>query len=350
MADSNTIELSKLNSCISEFRKKESTLSQELTLFEIAGFPSRETVFSNVLKFFFDSRERHGFNTKVIKAFLKDIIPDAKETDLETINIRREALTDKKNRIDLVIETKSFLIGIENKVYHSLNNDLDDYADYLKKDSSKQPVMVVLNLNEDNYESDKNKFLFVSYKKFIDNLSSINEPEQTNKYYLFLKDFIQNIKNHFPAIMNEEQIKFLADHEDAIEQIKALAGKGMNYLHTRIANIFKPVNLPDQTWYRYSEVPWCIELHKEFRNKVLKIACTIEISKIYIEAQAEESHLFTKLKNWLNEKYNTELKSDNGWLSLHQFDNIYNVEDQDVTNELMNLVNWIEEFILKQTD
>lgn len=349
MADSNITDLLSLNKCIADFREKELTLSPEITLFEIAGFPSRENVFSNVLKFYFDSRERHQFGTSVLKFFLSDIVSNKDDNDLQTISINREVTTNKQNRIDLVIETNKYLIGIENKVFHSVNNDLSDYATFLKARTSKELILIVLNLHKDNLANDENGFKYISYKKLLDNLSLLVETATASKYHLLLKDFIQNIRNHFPSIMTEEQIKFLEANEEAIEKIKMLSGKATNYLHLRIAEIFKAIKPPDESWYPYNEVPWSFELHKGIQNLTLKIACTIEISKIYIEIGCDESHMFNKLRNWLNKHFNKEISLQNGWLYMKQYNEIYNVSNKEITAELQKLVLLIEDFTKENT-
>ena len=122
--------LPQLQGTIDFFKSNEDQLINEPTFFEIAGFPSRENVFSNFLKFYFNSKEKHLLGTRVLEALLHSI-PGIDLGGLETKYVKREVVTKKQNRIDLIIETDGYVIAIENKVYHIINNDLADYSDYL---------------------------------------------------------------------------------------------------------------------------------------------------------------------------------------------------------------------------
>ena len=66
----------------------------------------------------------------------------------DQVRIQREYGTDKRKRIDLVISHPNFTIGIENKIYHWLANDLEHYAAQLDQISAGRhtPYNVVLGL------------------------------------------------------------------------------------------------------------------------------------------------------------------------------------------------------------
>jgi hypothetical protein len=86
-------------------------------IFEISGFPHYENVFSNVFAFFL------GKCNFILKAFLKCINNINIEFNVEydgVINIHREERTESGKRIDIVINTNRFVIGIENKIHAPL--------------------------------------------------------------------------------------------------------------------------------------------------------------------------------------------------------------------------------------
>lgn len=158
--------------------------SYKPTVFEIARFPRREDVFSNLIAFFISNKIEHGFQKIWIDAFSKIL-----GFEIDNIqSVEREVYTETGNRIDLVIYTDSQIIGIENKVDASLYNDLDDYYSYLKNLSEhqqKNPVLAVLSLS--NHEL-KEEYISITYKQLYTGINNvrIEELNKVDQYYLSL--------------------------------------------------------------------------------------------------------------------------------------------------------------------
>lgn len=83
------------------------------TFMDVSGYPHYENVSSNILAFYFDPLEEHGFNALVINSFIKVLIKRGLNIqlveDMEKININREYITEKGNRIDLVLKINILL-------------------------------------------------------------------------------------------------------------------------------------------------------------------------------------------------------------------------------------------------
>jgi len=64
--------------------------------------------------------------------------------------------------MDIIIDGEAFTIGIENKIFHWLANDLEDYSQYIDRLAGEKPVVVkaVLGLRR---ESGPLKAGFVSF-------------------------------------------------------------------------------------------------------------------------------------------------------------------------------------------
>jgi len=99
---------------------------------EIAGFPKWETVNSNLLAFYLDKTEEHGFGDLFFKSLLKLIELDKIELYNSDFFVEREVYTPKGKYIDIVIKSvdiddngkHDWVIILENKVYADLYNDL----------------------------------------------------------------------------------------------------------------------------------------------------------------------------------------------------------------------------------
>lgn len=336
-----------LQTVVNEFSNKKSELINEPTIFEIAGFPSRENVFSNFLKFYFDSRNNHGFGVKVLKALLLTIdgYKEYKDEYLKTRDVKREVTTENLKRIDLIIETSTFVVAIENKVYHVLNNDLEEYSNYLKN-HYKKVLKIVLNLTEDNPEPNEYGFIFISYKTFLHNLEvAVPQVANVNRYEVFYSEFIQNLKNHFPDYMTEAQINFLIRNEENINKIKGLYTRSINYINSLSYEIFRQVEFDKNLWNEYREIPDVFEVHYKTENPVLKIACTVEISKIYIEVLTDDKY-YSELKDFLDKKYDADIKPQSmKWLYVKEYQELWKLSVRDISRDISQLILWIEDFL-----
>lgn len=177
----------------------------ERNIFEIAGYPHYENVVSNILAFFFDTREQHGYQDCWIKSLMecylsKNLLDDVSSESIVTNNIEREYSNGSDKRIDLLIDCGSFLVLIENKIYASLYNDLEIYSlmakNYLKKEGLEDTpiIKIVLSLFEVNNISQKD-VINITYEELINQVIKNKEKYQTSlKWSMFCDEFIENIK------------------------------------------------------------------------------------------------------------------------------------------------------------
>ncbi len=187
--------------------------------FKIAGFPRWENVSSNILQYFFR-------NQAVLNLFLEC----TDDNDLKSspitgeIEVLREEQTENLKRIDLVIITNKFVIGIENKIGASLYNPVDDYNSHLKKEAGESKIPKLIILSETPVIKD-NRYARVTHGALIKKIQK-NYYKLLNvlghRDFLLLTEYINNIESLQGArYMNEKFIKFAAedDNADKIEQI-----------------------------------------------------------------------------------------------------------------------------------
>lgn len=117
----------------------------DTTIFDVSGYPHYENVCSNVLAFYFDPQREHGLGSLLLDGLLNALnYPQTEPVQLQ--NIWREYSTLRGGRLDLLIKTDRYLIAIENKIFHGLNNDLNDYRETVQHlaDPDVQPIYLVL--------------------------------------------------------------------------------------------------------------------------------------------------------------------------------------------------------------
>lgn len=214
------MNLLELNELLVSFNKVNIKESLPPTLMEIAGFPRWENVCSNILAFYLEPQREHGLGDLVLSSLL-EIEQLGMQYQASTTNVSREVTTKKGNRIDLVIETDSFVIGIENKVDAELYNDLEDYESQIKKIANHR-MFKCLVLAPSKYNNLNNGFVSITYyelfanikRKIVDYMAFAN-----NKYALFLIDFITTLEKKNFMESNAEFYSFCEKNNESISTL-----------------------------------------------------------------------------------------------------------------------------------
>lgn len=186
---------------------------------QLTDYPHLENVCSNVLAFFFNTEEAHGFGSLFIKSLLECVSPDIHCQSTEVIE--REMPTQRGKRIDIFIETDRQLIAIENKVYSGVDNPFDDYEAHIHKlnlQSEKELVFVLLTLREE--KADGTAFVNVTYPRLFGAIrKNIGAyiVDASSKWIIILNDFIRTIEQLMEgAALDKDFINFYNEHEDTI--------------------------------------------------------------------------------------------------------------------------------------
>lgn len=194
------------------------------TFLGIAKQPHYENVMSNIYAFFFDTNEVHNLKD----LFMKSLLELINNSSLANQNIVFETFlnfkviteyeTKNKKRIDLLLQSNDQAIIIENKVYHQLNNDLDEY--YNEIDVAYK-MGIVLSLHPIT-NIKHHRFINITHlqlvTKVLQNLCNY-VLNANDKYLVFLKDFCQNIINLSHPIMEKDNIAFYYRNQDKINQL-----------------------------------------------------------------------------------------------------------------------------------
>jgi len=198
------------------------------TFMQIGGYPHYENVCSNILAFFFDPENEHGLLDLCYKSLLqcvceKDarLVGDAVQ-ETSHLNIKREVDCGGK-RLDLLLESDQFVIGIENKIWHHLNNDLNAYAkevDGRAKEKDLKTIYIVLSIRN---ETPGVNFICITYSEFFQHLKSLLGYYAANanaKYVIYLNDFIKTIEDlQGNSMTTDSQITFFKDNFKAIKNL-----------------------------------------------------------------------------------------------------------------------------------
>ncbi len=232
-----------MSALIDDFSKLPDRVERRPTLMEIAGYPHYENVCSNILAFYLDPEEPHGLGTLVLDALTRvGNIATAEESIGGNISIEREVITDKGNRVDILIESDTHAILIENKIYASVGNPLDDYADYLARrvfgGRAKHKFLLTLSQTD---EGRKWGFRNLTYPRFIEQvrlmLGQYVSGADTRYLTMFL-DFLNTLENlQEETRMEPEFVRFLSERSDDIEDLLAEVKRFKDELRKKVQEL-----------------------------------------------------------------------------------------------------------------
>jgi hypothetical protein len=245
------LDLVNCSTILVELRSLPKIKAQDLTYFEIAGYPSLENVTSNILSFFLDPNQSHGLNTLFVESLLIATNQDYHIEELIEIEVEREVYTDKKYRIDLVIESQSIIVGIENKLFANLNNDLENYKQHLLKNAGgKRVIPILLTLFPIDSKKNLEGFISVTYEKYFEVLLSSlgkNLLEANNRYISFFLEFIKTINNLTKetniAMVNPAFINWLSKNQEDVNLLYQQIGEFKKELTKKAKQLGSLINL-----------------------------------------------------------------------------------------------------------
>lgn len=318
---------------LAEFKKLPSTPQRDPTTLELSGYPHLENVYSNILAFFLDPEREHGFGLLFLKSLLS--VAGCKEIqDGEKVEVNREEITGTRKQIDLVISTDTLIVGIENKIYNVLHNDLEDYGRHIAKSAKANDrhvckILLGLHLPEDGTKL--SGFKPITYQDYFDEVLRRIGPTligSNDRYLQFALEVIETIKHLTEgSAMKPEMLKFFQKKEEEVasllQEVKELKQE-MRKQVDRLWTDFKPNSLfpnitfsrsqqyhklYDSVWYEINKDGFTLVIHTIISPKGWKI-------KVFPKEKGNfhrvKPWLETQGDNWKEEgtRYQSDLSAD----------------------------------------
>lgn len=213
----------KFKKLIEDFKKIDLLDADNVSILDILGY--KETKISNLLRYFFDTKRGHNLKDLLVKSLLEAYPEEVNITDYNTKHIYMSDFQTMGNgRLDILFRGENFVVGIENKLYADLYNDLNDYSNSIdeeaKKHNKEHKFKIVLSITNKDIPND-NDFKNITYADFFEKINQ-NLPAYIYnahpKYLLFLNDFMNTIQR--PNIMsNQELVTFLQENNEDIDEL-----------------------------------------------------------------------------------------------------------------------------------
>jgi len=97
------------------------------TFLEMTGRSRDELTASNVLQFYLSPDAEHKLGPYILQCLLSAAGVSFEDADLMDCDVDRETETRSKKRLDLLISATGLVVGVENKIFAGVYNDLADY-------------------------------------------------------------------------------------------------------------------------------------------------------------------------------------------------------------------------------
>lgn len=188
---------------LDKLKSLKSSNPREENLFQIGGRGHYENPTTQILEFFLNKNRGHGFNTLILDALLEtaQVVPGTIKTQMPYWTTH-EVVVDipsQQDRMDLVLESDSWVIVIENKIRHWAANDFKAYESFANN-KKKEVVLIILSIREEKqprWHSLKWKDLIKAIRYKIELHSSEVGKE---KWPLFLHEFLTNVEDECSGV------------------------------------------------------------------------------------------------------------------------------------------------------
>lgn len=226
------MEVTEIEQLLTDFATLRKEVKQP-TYLEICKYPRRrfEEICSRLLCFYLAPNKEHGFGELFLHSLFQLLAPE-KEFHFKSDKIRviSEENAEGK-RLDILIYSDTFVVGIENKISAGLYNPLEAYKNRIQLYGSDNIYRVVLSLHkllskEDLAFIEANGFSNLTYDQYFrqirQNLSAF-KATCNEKYLHDLNDFIETLENMKDnRILNEELSHYFFDNAGKIDSLITL--------------------------------------------------------------------------------------------------------------------------------
>ena len=258
--------LTETTELLNEFDNLPKTIRQP-TYLEICRYPRRrfEEICSRLLCFYIAPKNEHGLNDLFLKSLLELLTKENLSFKDEHVKVISEENAEGK-RLDILIHSPTFVIGIENKITAGLYNPLETYKNRIALYGTENIFRVVLSLRKivDKNELatlQANDFIRLTYFELFEVIKRkigayLNQAN--SKYVTFLTDFIQTLENMSGQnILNEKLADYFFDNSHRIDELNTLYQKYKMRTHelqaARIAELREKIGelTKDTRWWAW---------------------------------------------------------------------------------------------------
>jgi hypothetical protein len=226
-----------MDDMIRSFIEKSSNINisdNEKTFFDVGMRGYYENPMSDVLAFYLNPIEQHQFGAVILEEFLSCCDLDELNPTLIGSPIR------ERDHIDIFLNSKDWVLVIENKIFHVANNPFDKYENRARDyaGDNKRIHFVILA----PYDPKIPKWKWVPTRLFIKKLKlRLSTITIQNKWRIFLADFLTSLERVLEPMkystLTEADLQYLSDNLRNVKQVSDL----LEAYYQSIFNIVMPI-------------------------------------------------------------------------------------------------------------
>ena len=211
---------------------------KEIGFLEIVGQSTKENPISNVYRHFLDPELSPELSSILIDSLLGlinvklKILKREVDLQLDEYSAIREYQTGN-GRIDLVIESQKgrSVIIIEAKIYHSIENDLNDYWNAFEYPESKK-VGILLSLKPISSKFiGHDKFINITHAEWLNQAKTFCLPYSLSaKSFIYFTDFFTTMQNLTTGNELTAEVQFYLDYHEKIEAAISCRNSATNFI------------------------------------------------------------------------------------------------------------------------
>lgn len=212
--------------------------AQEASIFDLGGRGYYENPTTDLLAFFLDPAQVHGFGDCFLRTLLGCICPQSPLDPALALPPQREVSTLNGNRIDLLLEGDDWLLILENKILHSQINPFDDYefhAGTLANNTRHCYFAVLSPLGQ----TPGGKWAGLSYANYIkalrEALAQHMALQPLDKWQVLAGEFLLHLENvTVERTMGDDSIDFVFENLPQINALGKLREQAFEALNSKI--------------------------------------------------------------------------------------------------------------------
>jgi hypothetical protein len=206
--------------------KASTPIVRQKTFFSIGGRGHWENPASDVLAFFLNPHEEHGFGPLFLRVFFGCMGVDTGGLTLDTnVQVRVEERLETDERIDLVLRASDWVLAIENKIYHWAANDFDAYARPVRRvaDTGQSVHLAVLAPEHLKVPGDWKTVTYRDFCEALRNAFDATFPSlPPSNWQVFAREFATHLQNLLYPVRMKLDPAQLALVEGNLTQIQTL--------------------------------------------------------------------------------------------------------------------------------
>jgi hypothetical protein len=238
-------EFVRLTTLLESLKHLKNSGPREENLFQIGGRGHYENPTTQLLEFFLDASRGHGFGSTILDVLLETahIEPGVIDTKLNYWTAH-EVVTDeaqRKDRMDLIIGSESWVIVIENKIRHEAINDFGAYARF-GQGKHKKFALILLSVRKEVPPQGWNSLNWSDLINAVrTRLKGTSIDAGHGKWLLFLREFLDNVENECSGgcKLDQELFDFSVKNSKALFQAQEVFQNFLNEIRIRWASSFQ---------------------------------------------------------------------------------------------------------------